>query len=153
MTARTVVESVTGALLYMTATLPDTYDATGYQSTDIVWTLVAEVEDIGAEDATKAVSTFVPVATAVTTKVPGAIDYGKRTIALGYMPGDTGQALMLAAFRSVNHYSAKLLFPDGEIRFLDVLVTKFGMSGGKAGDVQRGTTELDICRAPVAVLP
>jgi hypothetical protein len=153
MTARTVIESATGILFALSATIPDTYDAAGYGSTDIIWTTVGQVEDAGAEDANKAVSTFVPVATAVTTKVPGAIDYGKRSVTLGHLPGDAGQVLMLAAFKSLNNYSVKITFPDGELRYLDVLVTKFGMSGGKAGDVVRITSEIDICQAPVSVLP
>lgn len=153
MTARTVIESATGILFALSAALPDTYDAAGYGSTDIVWTTVGQVEDAGGEDASKSVSTFVPVATGITTKVPGAIDYGKRSIMLGHLPGDAGQVLMLAAFKSTAHYSAKVTFPDNEIRYYDVLVTKFGMTGGKTGDVVRITTEIDICREPVPVLP
>lgn len=153
MTARTVIESATGILFAISATLPDTYDSTGYQSTDIIWTTVGEVEDAGSEDATKAVTPFVPVASGVTTKVPGAIDYGKRSVILGHLPGDAGQVLLLAAFRSSSRYSIKITFPDGELRYFDALVTKFGMSGGKVGEVVRITSEIDICRAPVSVLP
>lgn len=148
---RTVVESVTGALFAISAALPATYDAAGYGATAMTYTTVGEVEDVGSEDATKAVSTFVPVSTGVVTKVPGAIDYGKRTVTIGHLPSDAGQALMKAAFASNNHYSVKLTFPDGEIRYYDVLVTKFGTSGGKAGEVVRVTSEIDICKAPVVV--
>lgn len=153
MTARTDIESATGIIFSISAALPTTYDATGYQSTDIVWTEVGQVEDVGSEDATKAVSTFIPVKTGETTKVPGAIDYGKRAVMIGHLPGDAGQVLMLAAFKSIHHYSIKVEFPDGELRFFDALVTKFGMSGGKAGDVVRISSEIDICKPPVSVLP
>lgn len=154
MTARTEVESVTGIMFSLSATLPDTYDAAGYQSTDIVWTEVGEVEDVGGEDATKSVTPFIPVKTGDTTKVPGSIDYGKRTITLGHLPGDAGQVLMQSLFRNKTaRASVKLEFPDGELRFLHVIVTKFGMTGGKAGEVARITSEIDICKAPVSVLP
>ena len=151
MTARTTVESVTGTLFAISAGLPATYDATGYAA--LTYTTVGEVEDIGSEDATKATQQFTPIATSVVTKVPGPIDYGKRTVVLGHLPSDAGQVLMKAAFKSNNRYSVKITFPDTEVRYYDVLVTKFGTSGGKAGELARVTSEIDICREPIVVLP
>jgi len=152
MTDRTEVESVTGSTFYGCAVIPETFDEAGYESTDLVWTKVGQVEDVGSEDSTKQVSTFVPVETAITAKLPGAIDLGKRTVMLGHVPADDGQALMLAAFLSPNHYSFKLVLPDGEVRYYHAIVTKFGLSGGKAGDVARATAEIDISKR-VIVLP
>jgi hypothetical protein len=38
MPARSNIQSLEGAIISISATRPDTFDAAGYQSTDLVWT-------------------------------------------------------------------------------------------------------------------
>jgi hypothetical protein len=153
MTARTVVESISGATLAISATLPASYDAAGYNETNIVYTLVGEVENYGNHGVTAAISEFTPVDTAVTAKIKGAKNYGNMALMLGYRPGDAGQALIAAAAESNAHYSVRIVYPDGERHYMDVLVHKCENQDGAVNDVQKLSVELAICRKPVVVLP
>lgn len=159
MTAPIVVQSLTGAKLYISATLPDTYDAAGYQSTDIVWTEVGEIEDHGSHGGRKTITNFIPVATGDVAKVGGSIDWGNKSLMLGNLAGDAGQALMRTALANRNtHYSIKILYEDAgavtdEQHYLDVLVASFENQDGSADNVRKVAVELAVCRQPVIVAP
>lgn len=159
MTAPTVVESLAGAVLSISATLPDTYDAAGYASTDIVWTAVGEIENHGNHGGTKTVTEFTPVDTAVVAKVGGSKNYGTKSLTIGNLTTDQGQALLRTAFEASNtHYSFKVVYSDGgattpETHYLDALVSKFENQDGAANDVRKVMCDLAICRKPVIVNP
>ena len=159
MTAPTVVESLTGAKIYISATLPESYDAAGYQSTDMVWTEITEVETFGNHGGTKTITPFTPIATGVIAKVGGSKDYGTMNLMLGNVAGDAGQALLRTAFEATNtHYSIKIQYDDGaavtdEQHYLDVLVSKFEWQDGDANSVRKIACDLTLCRAPVVVAP
>ncbi len=159
MTAPTVVESLTGAAIYISATLPDTYDAAGYQSTDLVWTEIAEVETYGNHGGTKTITPFIPVKTGTVAKVGGSTDFGTMSMMLGNLASDAGQILLRAAFAARNtHYSIKIVYDDGsattdETHFLDVLVAKFENQDGDANAVRKIACDLALCREPVIVAP
>lgn len=159
MTAPVDVESLTGAALFISANLPDTYDATGYQSTDLIWTEVGEIEDFGDHGGTKTVTTFIPIKTGTVAKVGGSIDYGTQSLMLGNLAGDAGQALLKTAFEAKNvHYSIKIVYSDGsaitpETHYMDVLVTKSQNKDGSANNVRKLAVDLAICRKPVVINP
>jgi hypothetical protein len=159
MTAPVVVQSLTGARLYISATLPESYDAAGYQSTDIVWTEVAEIEDHGGHGGTKTITEFIPVATGDVAKVGGSINWGNKTMMLANMAADAGQILMRTALANRNrHYSIKIVYEDEgavtpETHFLDAIVAKFENQDGSANNVRKVACDLAICRQPVIVNP
>jgi len=151
MAERTVIESMAGATLAISATLPATYDAAGYGATTITYTAVGEVESIGANGVTAAVTEFTPINTMVTTKIKGSKNYGNMAIVLGALPSDAGQDVIELAAESSAHYSIKLTYPDTSIHYMDVLVTKFEQAGGAVNDVHKINVEMAICRKPVIV--
>lgn len=157
MTARTVVQNMAGATLALSATLPDTYDATGYASTDIIWTTIGEVENFGNHGMTAAVTEFTPVASAVVTKLKGARNYGTMSLMIGSLPGDSGQTLIEAASESNNRYSAKITYPlasgetTAEVHYLDLLIVKKEHQDGSVNDVRKLAVDLAICRKPIIV--
>jgi hypothetical protein len=159
MTAPTNVQSLTGARLYISATLPETYDSAGYQSTDFVWTEVGEIEDHGSHGGTKTVTEFIPVATGDVTKVGGSINWGNKSLVLGNLASDAGQVLMRTALANRNtHYSVKIAYDDAgattdELHFLDVLVAQFENADGSANNVRKVNVQLAVCRQPVIVAP
>jgi hypothetical protein len=155
MTARTVVEALSGAKLYITAGIPATYDQAGYESTDVTptWTEITEVENFGNHGGSATITEFTPVATATVAKVKGSKNYGKMTCMCGYKPGDAGQVIVRAAFESTAHYSVKVDYQDGEVHYLDVLISKAENQDGAVNDVQKLGFDMDLCRAPVIVLP
>lgn len=159
MTTPTVVQSLAGATISISATLPDTYDATGYASTDIVWTTVGEIENFGEHGGTKTITEFTPVATATVAKVGGSKNYGTMALTIGNLAGDAGQALLRTAFEATNtHYSIKIEYSDAgattnEKHYLDVIVAKCSNADGAVNDVRKLMVDLAVCRKPVIVNP
>ena len=151
MAARTVVGTISGATLAISATLPATYDATGYGATTITYTAIGEIENFGNHGVTATISEFTPIATAVVAKVKGSKNYGTMALTLGSIPTNAGQVIIAAAAESNAHYSAKLTYPDGEIHYLDVLVGKDEHQDGAVNDIMKRSVDLALCRAPVVV--
>lgn len=151
MAERTIVESMVGRTLAISATLPATYDAAGYGATTVVYTAIGELETIGAYGLTKEVLEFAPIATGVTTKLPGKINYGSIAVTGASMPSDAGQDIVRTATGSSARYSLKLTNPDTSIVYFDVLSIKDEDQGGGLSDVHKVNFEFAICRAPVVV--
>ena len=151
MAARTDIISISGATIAISATLPATYDAAGYGATTITYTAIGKVETYGNHGVTANVSTFTPVDTATVTKIKGHKDYGVMNLVFGSMPTDAGQIIVLAASESNNHYSIKLSYPDGEIHYIDVIVSKYEYQDGSVDDVAKVNVDFQVCRKPVVV--
>lgn len=149
---RTVVGSITGATLAISASLPATYDQAGYASSLMTYTAIGEVENYGNHGVSAQVSEFTPVDTAVVAKLKGAKNYGTMALTIGSIPNNAGQAILRAASESNNRYSMKMTYPDGDVHYLDVLVTKFEYQDGSVGSVIKIGCDLAICRKPVEVL-
>lgn len=149
MVARTDISGLLGATLAVSASLPATYDAAGYAA--LTYTTVGEVESFGNHGATSVVTTHLPVATGVTAKVKGAIDYGKKSFVMGSIPVDGGQVILDAASKSRAHYSIKITYADTSVHYLDVLVSKFDRQDGATNDVMKVAVDCDVCRVPIIV--
>lgn len=149
MAGRTSVISISGATLSLSASLPATYDATGYAA--LTFTEIGEVENFGNHGVSATITEFTPVKTAVVTKIKGTKNYGTMALTVGSIPTDAGQVLLEAAAESNNHYSAELTYPDGEIHYLDVLVAKKEYQDGSVNDVSRLSVDLAVCKKPVVV--
>jgi hypothetical protein len=152
-----VLQTMTGATLAISASLPATYDAAGYGATGISFTTVGKVEDFGEHGGEAQVSTFTPVSDGVIEKFKGSTNYGSMSVMLGCLPSDAGQDIVEAAFASKNRYSVKISYPartgesTGEIHYLDVLVTRRVWQDGSADNVRKLATTFELCRAPVVV--
>ena len=151
MAQRTIVNSAAGATLAISASLPATYDASGYAATTIVYTAVGEVENFGQHGVTAAVTEFTPVDTSVVTKVKGSKNYGTKSLTIGSIPGNAGQIILAAASESTARYSVKITYPDTSVHYLDVLVSKYDQVDGAVNDIQKITCDLAVCRKPVIV--
>lgn len=151
MAARTSIVTNSGTTLSVSASLPATYDAAGYGATSITYTAVGNIEDHGSHGVTVNVTTFTPVDTAVVTKLKGAKNYGTKTLTIGNIAGDAGQVIMKAASESNNRYSVKVTYSDGEVHYLDVLVSAYSYNDGTVDAARTIACTLEICRAPVIV--
>lgn len=157
MPARTNVQSMSGAKLYLSATRPDTFDAAGYASTDIIFTEVGQVESFGNHGVTAQIIEFTAVADAVVQKLKGSKNYGTMSMMIGDVPSDAGQVIIETASESQNRYSAKIVYPvgDGEVtaqtKYFDVLVASKESQGGAVNDVVKLATAMAICKKPVVV--
>ncbi len=156
MTAPTVINSMSGAALAICAALPDTYDATGYQSTDLIFTAIGEIESFGPHGLKSNIIKFTSVTTGVVEKVKGSKDYGTSAYTIANIPSDAGLIILAAASESNNRYSAKMTYPQGtgmtsEVHYFDVLVSDYQYQDGTVDTVQKLSVTLEICRRPVIV--
>lgn len=157
MTARTTIQSLSGATLAISAALPATYDSAGYGATGVVFTLVGEIENFGNHGVNKTITNFTAVADAFVQKLAGAKDYGTMALVVGNVPADAGQTIIDAASESTAHYSVKIQYPagagesTGEIHYLDVIVAKREWQDGAVNDTRKCAVDLAICRKPVVV--
>lgn len=151
MAQRTVVQTVSGARLFISAAIPATYDQAGYESTDVPFTEIEEVENLGNHGLVATIVEFTPVKTAFVTKLKGSKNYGTMSVVLGNLPSDAGQAILKLAAESIAHYSIKLQYPDNEIHYMDVLVGSFEYQDGTVNDVERINVQIALCRPPVIV--
>lgn len=157
MTARTNIQSLSGATLSISATRPETFDQAGYESTDLVFSEIGEVENYGNHGVTATITEFTNVADSIVQKLKGAKNYGTMALMIGHVPANAGQVIVAAAAESTNRYSIKIQYPagdgesTGEIHYLDVLVAKNENQDGSVDDVRRLSTDLAICKRPVVV--
>lgn len=148
---RSVVESNTGLQIAISSVIPETFDEAGYESTDLVFTDIGEVETVGPHGVERQIITFTPVDTGVIAKMPGSKDYGSMDVSIGNIPADAGQVIVKASSESNSHYSVKLTYPDGEVHYLDVITYRFRYTGGGANDVDKIDAGFALTRAPVVV--
>lgn len=151
MVQRAIVEGLTGAVIGISAQLPATYDAAGYDVSSLLFTKIGDIENHGSHGMTATITEFTPVETGVVTKIKGSKNYGVISLNLGSVPGNPGQALLRAASESPNRYSIEIRYPDNEFHYLEVLVSKFEYVDGAANDVQKINVDLAVCRTPVII--
>lgn len=151
MAQRTVINSLSGAVLSISASLPATYDASGYGATTLVFTACGQVESFGNHGVTATVTEFTPIDTAVIAKVKGSKNYGTMSTTFADLPSDAGQVLMKTASESNAHYSLKITYQDTSIHYLDVLVAKAEYQNSSVNDVLKFAVDFAVCRAPTIV--
>lgn len=157
MTARQTIQSLSGAILAISATRPPTFDSAGYSDTTIVWSLVGHIEDHGSHGMQAQIIEFTAVNDAVVQKLKGSKNYGTKTLMLGDVPADVGQALIATASESQNKYSVRITYPlgDGEvttaIHYLDALVSAREFNDGSVNNVRKLAVSLAVCKKPVEV--
>ena len=148
--AHTSTETMTGTTYAISASLPATYDAAGYGATGITWTTIDRVITFSMYGSERDVQKIKPIAQAV-EKIKGQADYGDGDMTMSYMPADPGQVIVKAAEASANHYSLKITYPDGEIHYLDVIVSSFKYPAAKEAEAFIVTAKIGVCKAPVVV--
>ncbi|MBX3629312.1 MAG: hypothetical protein KF908_05235 [Nitrosomonas sp.] len=150
MPAHTGIASFSDTVYSISATLPATYDSAGYGSTTITWTEIGKVQSFPEFGSQSPVNEFVPIKGAV-EYFKGARRYGSGPMVVGDLPVDAGQVLLKAAEASQNKYSMKLTYPDGEIHYLEVIVSSWKLSGAQEGTAMTRTADISLMRAPVVV--
>lgn len=157
MTARTNAQSLTGAVLAISATRPATFDSAGYSDTTIAWTAVGQIENHGSHGMQAQIIEFTAVEDGVVQKLKGSKNYGTKSMTIFNIPSDAGQAILATASESQNRYSARITYPlgDGEvtnaIHYLDVLVSSREFQDGTANDVRKLAVAFAICKKPVEI--
>lgn len=150
--AHTAVETATGTTYGVCATLPASYDASGYAATGLTYTAIGSVSDFPEWGLSRATGKFNPIAGAV-QKYDGTPDYGGGAMVMADIVGDAGQAILKTASESTTraHVSIKGTRPDGAVFYLDVLVSKWSLSAAKENTPYLRNCDVQVCLAPVIV--
>lgn len=120
----TVITS-TGVEMAISTGRPTTIDAAGFAAKS--YTDVGEVTDIPEYGPTIQVVTHEPLATGITEKYPGFINYGSQSIALGWDISDAGQALISAAAnapQTAEEFSVRISYPTAAGTAYDYYVAR-----------------------------
>lgn len=150
MPAHAGIASFSDATYSISATLPATYDSAGYGSTAITFTEIGKVQSFPEFGSQSNVNEFVPIKGAV-EYYKGARRYGSGPMVVGDLPANAGQVIVKAAEASQAPYSMKITYPDGEIHYLEVLVSSWKLSGAQEGTAMTRTADISLMRVPVVV--
>jgi hypothetical protein len=96
-----------GSKLFVSATLPGTYDASGFEA--LTWTEVGEVTEIPQFGKVYTIVNHLPLGQRQTIKRKGSYDNGTVDVPYAFDPaGDAGQVILEAAVDSDNSYSFRI---------------------------------------------
>jgi hypothetical protein len=145
------ISTYTGNIYSISLTIPATYDAAGYTASPLGFAVIGELSDFPGYDAKAAVGKFTPINGAI-EKFKGVNDYGSGNIVCGDVPLDAGQVILKTLAASPNlHGSIKVLCPDGEKHYLDVIVAGWEIAPAKENVPKTRTAPIEVCRAVVVV--
>lgn len=109
------VKSGSGSKLYVSATLPATHDAVGFEAE--TWVLVTEVTEIGEYGREYESIDHAPIDTRIVESIKGNYREGGLPLTIGSVPADPGQVILLAASEDDDDISFKVDRNDGVVDY------------------------------------
>lgn len=146
----TAVHTSIGSTIFVSATLPATYDQAGYAA--LSWTKIGEVTDLGEFGGTYNEVTHTPLETGIVEKFKGSVNYGTLNVQTGRDPDDAGQAILIAAFASYNAYAFKVVEQGGTVNYFAGRVMSNPLAVGNADQITGANYNVSISKPIVQVL-
>lgn len=143
------VMTSTETRLFVSATLPATYDAAGYNA--LTWTEVNEVTTIPAYGATVELVTHQPLKTGVTEKYKGFKNYGSVAAEAAYESADAGQDILRANVNAFTNIAIKIQYQDGSIDYTAGQVFSSTKAAGSANSIVATSFQLEFNKPIVEV--
>lgn len=135
----------TGTTFSISASQPATLDAAGFQA--LTYTVVGEVTDIPEYGPNVQVVEHNPLATGITEKNKGFINYGSHAIGLGYDVADAGQVLLSEAVTGAaknTEHSIKIEYQDGSVDYYTGKIFSYTKNPGSANSIVGSTAQVEI---------
>lgn len=148
------VQTVAGASLALSATIPATFDASGYAavfSASPGPAVIGQITDAGQHGRVYNVVTHNPIGSRGTQKFKGSFNEGQKVLTVGIDEDDAGQTLAIAALNSDNDYSFKVLYQDGGIDYFQAKVIGFQKSMTGVDTMLTATLTLEITTSNAGV--
>jgi len=145
MPAHSAVTGFADTIYAISASIPATFDASGYGA--LTFTPIGKVESFPEFGADRSISAFPGISGFEYTK--GSPQYGQGPMVAGDLPADVGQVIVKAASESHAHFSMSLTYPDGEIHYLDVLVGSWKLNQQTESGQMKRTALIAVCKKPV----
>lgn len=140
-----MTQTSTGTLFAISAASPATIDAAGFQA--LTYTNVAEITDVPEMGADTTVVTHNPLATGVTEKFKGFVNFGSVTLGFADDLTDAGQLLLDSGATGANknlQHSARVTLQDGTLIFFTNKIFSFKLSPGSADSIVSATSLIEI---------
>lgn len=131
-----------GSKLYMTKSAPATYTAGGF--TQLTFTLIGEVFEMGEFGRQYNLVTFNPLSDRRTVKRKGSFNDGTISCQMARVPSDAGQALLTAGVDSDDSYSVKIELQDGTVFFTTAQIMSYTTNIGNTDQITSATVNLEI---------
>ena len=144
----------TGVTLGVVAEAPATFDETGYGALDFV--PVGEVVEIPEFGPNAQVVESNPLATGITEKFKGFINYGSVSLGLEIDFEDEGQQIFEDAVEGATkntRHSFEITYPDGTIEYFSGKVFSYTRNPGSANSMIGSTAQVEIETPIVRVAP
>lgn len=150
-TASSAISSAT-TKLYVSASLPATYDDTGYTAV-ASWTLISEISNMGQFGAKAGVVKHIPIDTAVVAKRATSVDAGTLSITLARHAGADITALQAAA-ASRAPQSFKVVYPTAlnTTDYFTGIVLGTPTTVGTADQILQMNVDIELDSVPVTVV-
>lgn len=143
------VRTSAGSTIKLSATIPATFDASGYNA--LTYTTVGETSDLGEFGREFALVTHMPVATRGTQKYKGSWNEGSLTLQLGLDTDDAGQILAKAATLSDNAYSFCVTTQNLDKYYFQARVMSFKVNVGGVDAITAATMAVEITPSSTGV--
>jgi hypothetical protein len=140
-----MVLTSTGTKLSVVAAVPATFTEAGFDA--LTFVEVGEVTSIPEFGPNVQVVTHEPLATGVTEKYKGFINYGSLALEAAYDDGDAGQGVMSDAVTGAtqnDEHSFKIEMQDGSVRYFTGKVFSYTENPGAANSMVACSMQLEI---------
>lgn len=143
-----------GTILYVSNAKPATENAAGYEA--LTWTAVGEVTELPEHGPASEVVTHVPLATGITQKYHGTLNYGSLAVPYAVDRDDAGQVIMNTVMNTKVRASFKVAWadnPGGTSGTVDYYQGKVfsGTRAASSGGANSGSFQVEFETAPVTV--
>lgn len=137
------VETVAGATLSCTTSVPATYDQPGYTASSMIYTLIGEITDLpGAPRREYAESEHAPIASRQRTRKKASYNLANMVINMGWDDADAGQDLCRTAADDDSVLTFKLVKQSGAARYWTAQVKGLIENMGTIDNVVQGQLTL-----------
>jgi len=131
-----------GTKLYMSASLPATYNQAGFAA--LSFTEVGEISDLGEFGRQYNLVTFNPLGDRRTVKRKGSYNDGTIAAQMARVPTDAGQIIVTAAVNSDLSRSIKIVLQNGTIFYTTVQVMSYTTNVGSVDQITSATVNMEI---------
>jgi hypothetical protein len=135
------VRSSAGSTLKISASLPATFNASGYSA--LMYTNIAELTNIGSVGEETEMITHNPIATRGVVKVKGSKNLGSIDLEMAYIPNDPGQQLLQTAQDDDADYAFEMTLQDNTKVYFLGKVTSFKINVGSVNDITSATAMIE----------
>ena len=135
----------TGTKLSVVAEDPATFDDVGYEA--LTFVEVGEVIDLPEYGPNVQVVESNPLATGVTEKFKGFINYGSQSMGLEFDAEDAGQIILAAGVEGATknqQHAVKIEYQDGSIDFYSARIFSYTKAPGSANSMVGSTVQVEI---------